>query len=434
MATEQQIATSKSTELRWKLAALLKDDCSHSITAPASSPAAALAVHEAVQRADVIISHIEVNEKHGVGVLIQKIFGDQPNVISIRSQNHFNGEQHFGKTSFCLTHAGHSRPQAYLSVIEALHSQDVKRVMCIPYYADDVRSALAVTDSFGVPLCTYIMDDHNIHSDGIPDDLMAELLAKSLLRLAISPELRAVYESKYGHEFWLLPPVVSGDLLLTEPAPTVDTADGNLRAAIIGNVWGARWLELLRKTVRGSKISVDWYCGTALHWHDCTKEDLAAEGIYVRGGLPESELAPLLRKYAFVILPSGTLDNEDDRRAIARLSLPSKVPFILGTSNTPIIVLGSPQTAASRFIHHFKIGTTAEYSTPSLLRAANEIAAPATQFAMRQNAARMTPVFSSEGISDWIWNSLELRRPYDQRFEALMGKQVYDRAEGWLSG
>ena len=70
-------------------------------------------------------------------------------------------------------------------------------------------SALAVRQTYGVPLCTYIMDDNNVASRGIPDDLMAELLENSALRLAISPELREAYEEKYGLKFWLLPPVVA---------------------------------------------------------------------------------------------------------------------------------------------------------------------------------------------------------------------------------
>jgi hypothetical protein len=38
---------------------------------------------------DVIVSANEVNQRHGTGILIQKIFGDSPNVVSIRSRNDY---------------------------------------------------------------------------------------------------------------------------------------------------------------------------------------------------------------------------------------------------------------------------------------------------------------------------------------------------------
>ena len=55
----------------------------------------------------------------------------------------------------------------------------VSRVLCVPYTADDLVSALALKEMFNAPLCTYLMDDNNIGSQGISDELMREALEKS---------------------------------------------------------------------------------------------------------------------------------------------------------------------------------------------------------------------------------------------------------------
>ena len=68
-----------------------------------------------------------------------------------------------------------------------------------------------------------------------------------------------------------------------------------------------------------------------------------------------------LRQTPFVVLPSGTLDGFDDRRFIAQLSFPSRIPYILATSHSPILVLGSPATAAAHVVRRLGIGLSALY-------------------------------------------------------------------------
>jgi len=406
---------SRSAQLRAKLSSLIPNQ----LAVPGSG------VDKDLVLADVIITHNEINEKHGVGVLTLKIFTERSKFIAIRSQNHFNGEHKFGRFGLCLSHAERSRPQVYASVLQALEGYTVDRLVCIPYYPDDVRSAIAIKDIFDTPLCTYIMDDQNICcSDGIPNALLSELLAKSSLRLAISPELRAAYENKFGLKFWLLPPVVSAGLIQCEVDPAQNPEGQSPRGMIIGNIWGARWLELLRKTVRESGVQLEWYCDGGLRWHNCTESDLVKDGILVHAFPQTAALVPFLRRSPFVVLPSGTLDETDDRRAIAQLSLPGKVPFVLATSNTPIIVLGSSETAAAKFIRRFRIGTSAAYTTEDFLKAVEYVTSPEVQLNLRRNAAAMARSFSAQGIQEWIWESLQLGRPCDQRFEQLFSDAV----------
>jgi hypothetical protein len=135
--------------------------------------------------ADAIVTHVEVCGCHGVGRLVQMLFDGEPNILSIRSANLYGGRQEFGGLGLCVAHEDKSRDAVFCRVLEAVGQTTVKRVLCIPYFADDVRTALALREIFGVPLRTYIMDDQNVCADGIPDDLMRELAGVRQLELVV---------------------------------------------------------------------------------------------------------------------------------------------------------------------------------------------------------------------------------------------------------
>jgi FkbM family methyltransferase len=372
----------------------------------------------------VLITPNEINARHGTGVLVSKIFGDTPDLVTIRTRNDYEAEQNFGAHSFCLPHTRFSRPEIFAIINKWLAGVvGVQRIVCVPYYAEDVLVALAVKEIFDAPLCTYIMDDNNIHAYAIPENLMQEVLAKSDLRLAISAEMRQAYESRYRHKFWLLPPVVSDELILANVnLPVTKKADAASSGVMIGNIWAQNSLELLRRTIRGSGTQLHWYCnnGKAPVWTDIKVEELAADGIMMHAGLPEAEMAAVLRESAFAVMPSGTLDRKDDQAAIAHLSLPSRVPFIMSTSHTPIIVIGNRQTASARFVERFQIGTVCDYETTSYTQAVERVTETETQRAMRTRACRLAPTFAASGAADWLWKTLEQGIPPDMKYERLM--------------
>ncbi|MBW4604813.1 MAG: FkbM family methyltransferase [Calothrix sp. FI2-JRJ7] len=374
------------------------------------------------QTFDVIITCNEVNERHGTGVLLRRIFKDSPNIFSIRSCNHYGGEHDFGEESACLPQVMLSRADIFAHVLQTFQHQNVRRILCIPYYPSDVLVAIAIKEVFNIPLCTYIMDDQNICSNGIPDSLMRELLDKSSLRLAISPEMRQAYEGKYRLKFWVLPPVVSNQLLQLQVSESALTSEHPKAGILVGNIWDQSWLDLLRESVRDSGVKLDWYCNNASNcqWLSFDINELERDGIFLHHPLPEVELVPLLRKYSFAIIPSGTLDANDDRRFIAELSLPSRIPFIFATSNTPIIVLGNKKTAVARFVERFQIGITAEYSSSSFSEAVSYVTKSENQLLMRQNATTLAENFGSQGMAEWIWQSLERGEAADIKFEKLM--------------
>jgi hypothetical protein len=373
-----------------------------------------------VREADAIITHIEVNGQHGVGALTSRLFAGYPNILSIRSANYYNGEQDFGELHLCLSHEDPSRDAVFQTTLNALGENTVRRVLCVPYFADDVRNALAIKEIFGVPMCTYLMDDQNVCVDGIPDDLMRELLAKSALRLGISPELCFAYELKYGCKIHFLPPVVTARYIQSQTRAPEMRREG----VIIGNIWGQRWLDLLRETVRHSGVTLRWYSNGNFRWLNCSKEDLVRDGIIPHEGapVPDEELVEILRQAPFAVVPTGVLDDTDDRRFIAWLSLPSRIPYIVATSHAPIVVLGDPRTGAARFVEQHLVGVVAPYKAEAFRAVVDDLLLPEVNLGIRRMALALAGRFTDVGTAEWIWQSLARGEPLDRRYEDMLPK------------
>jgi len=381
-----------------------------------------------LREADVIVTPNEVTDRHGTGVILNRIFGECPNILSIRSANFYH-EHWLGDADLCLGHEGLSRAESFERVLWALNGSTARRVLCVPYHRDELITAVILKELFAAPLCMYLMDDNNIFRHDIPDELMREALNKSALRLAISPELRDAYEQKYHLKFWVVPPVVSDTSVQTNPRFPIGKHVQERIGVLVGSLWSLKWLEQLRQTVNQSRLEVHWYGNSAFWSNQVSANELAQDGIIDCGFLAEGKLTQKVKEYPYAIVPSGTLDESDDRPELARLSLPTRVPYLLAASNTPMIVLGSPNTAAARFVNRFQIGKVIPYQGKQLRQVAEEICQPKQQLDFRTRAASQAPLFSARGLAGWIWQSLVLGEPQDERFE-----QVFARNEGEIVG
>lgn len=377
---------------------------------------------ETPENADAIVAHIEINDHHGVGVLLGRLFGHSGNVVSIRSKNFYEGRQDFGAMHVCLSHGNATRDSVFWNVLQSLGCGTIGRVLCVPYFPDDALTAIALKEAYGAPLCTFLMDDQNLHADGIPDSLMSELLAKSALRLAISPQMCAGYEAKYRHKMFFMPPLAPSRLIPTQLNRLGDDELRQRQPLILGNIWGQQWVELLRRTVRGSGIQIRWFNNGQFPWLSCTIEDLARDGILAQQGSPEPDdtFVETLRQAPFVVIPSGTLTEDDDRRFIAQLSFPSRIPYIMATSHTPILILGSPETAAAQVVTRLGIGMVTPYDQEHFQRAVERMASPDVNLAMRRAAFAASERFTDAGADEWIWQSLARCEPVDSRYEDLL--------------
>jgi hypothetical protein len=371
--------------------------------------------------ADVIVTPCEVNELHGTGTLLLRVFQDSSSIVSLRTSNFYDGRQSFGAARFCLPLAQVSRRDVASWLRWYIGGMKVRRILTTPYMPADAELTLATQETSGAALCTYIMDDKNVCAEGISDSLMRELLSKSDLRLVIGPEMRDAYEDKYGMKFWVMPPLVPEELVHRTPR-ALNGVDPR-RGVLLGNIWGQRWLDMLRTAFRGSGFSIDWYCNSSNPAGlSFDRAEMERDGVRFMEPVEESRLPSVLSKYPFAVVPSDTLDGSSPAsvRAIAELSLPSRIPTIVATSHLPVLVMGHPSTSAAGFVSRFELGAVVPYETAAVKRTLKDLLRPERQTAIRQRAAALSGSLSAHGSAEWIWRSLDQGRACDSRYEDLM--------------
>src|SRR4030095_15270704 len=103
----------------------------------------------------------------------------------------------------------------------------------------------------------------------------------------------------------------------------------------------------------------------------------------------EERLASELRKYPFVLVPAGVLDEGDSNKGVAGLSLPGRLLFAAACSHTPVLLVGSDRTCGARFIRHFQIGEVVPYDAAKIRDAIGRLTSPERQQQMRRNHAKI---------------------------------------------
>lgn len=377
---------------------------------------------------DVVVTANEINDMHGTGPLVKRLFKGRRNVFCIRAQNDW-GVHDFGDWNVCIPQQGKPRSECFRSVLRVLGGRKVNTVVCVPFLVDELLSSIALQASFDAKLCVYLMDDQNVACSNIPDALMREFLERCSLRLATHAELRYAYERKYGLKFHILPAIVPDHLVPTAssrpgdqaPRPTLPAKQfsESRTGALIGSFWDQTWFDRTCAVLEQCDCNIDWYGNNKSPWLTFPDQVLKRAGIKPFGVVPEPQLAEKLPDYPFVIVPVGALDDEESNKGVAFLSLPGRILFVLATSHVPILIMGSDKTCGARFVRHFQVGEVAPYSAMRLSGAIDRLLDPENQKRLRQNAAAIGQRFSDRGIVDWLADSIERGAPADARFEEI---------------
>lgn len=372
--------------------------------------------HPAVSSATVLITHAEVCNRHGTGALLAKIFADDPGLVIFYSRDYFK-ENLIGIRTHHLEQPETDLGTAKIRVSKLLRNVSVRRIFCVPFYPDDVLTAIAAKELTGAPLVVYIMDDQNVFTSGIPDRWMNPLIERADLCFAISDVLQQGYQKKFNRPFWFLPPVASAQWF--PPGVLASPQNSPACGVLIGNVWNLETLALLRATIRESGQPMHWFGNAGKPFIELDPFELSREGIALHPNLPDAELVPRLRTFDYGILPSGMLTGDSEHDWLFRASLPSRLIYMSCTAHLPILVLGDPDTTAGRFVAKLGLGTTCPYESHAFSMAVGRITDQKPCREIRERAAEIAPVFASESVADWIWRSLELKRPLDDRYESI---------------
>jgi len=366
--------------------------------------------------ATLCVTRVELNNRTGGGVILAQIFAREPALAVIYSLELFDGDG-VGDISEPVVHWSDDPVQAMAPTAAMLEGHEVRRILCAPQTNSDVLSATAAAELTGAPLVTFIMDDSNVFRDGISDEAMRLLVDRSEICFAISPLLCEVHAQKFGHPFWLLPPV--NDARLFAPADLEPPANPAPRGVMIGNIWSADVLAELRCTIRESGLRLDWYGNAGRPFLEPDPTDLARDGITLHPNLADEELIPELRKCDYAIMPSRTLSESDEHDFLYRASLPSRLVYLFTTAHLPVVVLGGADTTAAKFVTGFGLGAVSPYEPKRFAAAVEQVTAPPERDAIRGRAAALSPSFAAEPVADWIWRSAAIGRPVDDRYERL---------------
>jgi tetratricopeptide (TPR) repeat protein len=367
---------------------------------------------------DLLLSHVEVTRLQGTGVLITRFFPDASRFVTVRSRTLYKGAVDFGGDHFSIDLPGLTESARKRILQRLLAAYQIRRILCIPFFASDFLHACAAREITGAPLCTYVMDDQVLYAREVSVSLAQRVFDASDLRLAISAEMIAEYSEKFGCSFGLLPPVVT--TLANEVPNDWSPQSGNVRRCVmVGNIWSARQFEQLRTFTRVAGLKVDWFGNSKVAWLPQDKSALERDGIFCQGFLSEEQLAQRLAKYPFVLLPSGTLDGTEDNEWLTRLSLPSRMVFILTKTQTPMLVLGSASTAAARFVEQFGLGVSSNYAPAEAQEKIEQITSPVRRSQWLANARRLSPCFYMPDCGDWIWRSLEQKTVQPTPFRSI---------------
>lgn len=367
---------------------------------------------------DLLVTHIEICRLHGTGVLLERYFGGGDRLISLRGRSLYEGRSDLPAKCLTLSLPDLSAEEERHILQLLLASFKIRRILSIPYYVEDVRRTRLVREITGAPLCVYVMDDQTVHATGLKPEEFKPLLAAADLRLVISPEMRAAYESTFGLSFEVMPPLLTSarGRLANKWQPR---GHQPAAAALVGNIWSAQQFQQVREFVRRSGLRVDWFGNNKARWLPADPKDYEADGIFARGFLAENELARQLVQYPFVIIPSGKLDGTEDNEWLTRLSLPSRMVFILGQAMTPMLVLGHAKTAASRFVEEFGLGLVVPYDEPDPRRAVAPLLDPGRRQGFMARIAACADQLVLPDAGSWIWSSLEAGRALPAPFHAL---------------
>ncbi len=354
---------------------------------------------------DLLICGSEMDRGHGTGVLMQRAYPESSDFVVLRSQTLYGGSEVFGGSHLVVSGEGRTDAELRRELRMRLASFNIRRILCVPFGPLDFRNAILTRQLRQVPLATYVMDDQAAYSDAVDDQLATDLFAASDLRLAISPEMADTYEQRFGSPFAIMPPLVSqpGGEVINRWTPKMRRAN---HAIMVGNVWSLAQFARLRALVKATGLKIDWFGNPKLVLSHFDEDQLSAEGIHCRGFIPESDLARALAEYPFTLVLSGTLDGTENNEWLSRLSLPSRMVFILTKTRTPMLVLGSPDTCAARFATGLGIGLTAPYEVTPLQRAINRLGNEHHRSDLIDRAHAVASSFIMPDAGKWIWESL----------------------------
>ena len=347
-----------------------------------------------------IVTAVELNDQHGTGIFVRNLLDDPSEVHVFCSKLIYGGaERHFRIPEDASLDS---------VTLQLIRNQPVDKILCVPYFPNEFRFAVKLKEKTGAPLCTFFRDDQNIFCNEVSSSDVQQLIDHSDLVLAISPEMAEAYSRKYNREVLFFPPFITPRAPLIKSRWKFSKSEETGRGVMIGNIWSQKRFTQILNLLGETGVSIDWYGhGGRAPWLEGNSVEWAKKGLKYHGWLEEGDLIQKLVEYPFILLPSGEMDESDDKLSFSKLSLPSRLIFLNARVGVPVLVLGHPETAAARFVRRWGTGISSPSRPGPFLEAMSQLHDSKFRDPLLANLENNASRWGHDNPGNAIWEALE---------------------------
>jgi hypothetical protein len=329
------------------------------------------------QPLDLFISETSVSNKHGLGITLQRVLGEElgcikrfihfgpfakayPPIENVRRRCRFFygpldveiiGPMMTGRFGgWCrdtpIEQWIHSQLAAYRTALMFPKKEQLKALIC-PQGLISILMLEALKKRRPVRYVTWIMDEHLLQYQsgkwaypGRLAEIMRRHLCEADTVVAISPALAQFYEDEFGvHSEVLFGP---GDPQ-NEPIYDLPRGERPLRIGYFGSIW--QWqhdaLAKFAQALRPGKEALHIY---SLHAH--LPKELRIPAVTLMKPVPKERITEAMREYDAVLIPIGF---QESQRKFSEFNIATKMSESLACG-TQTIVFGPPYAAMVQFL------------------------------------------------------------------------------------
>jgi len=367
---------------------------------------------------DFYLSEMSASDKHGGGLTLHRVLGDDLNKISyFIHANRFADDMApaAGLAGKCIskhsvwendavrqitgrTFAAKMRRKPAVVKKQAVklakladkqlgNKKELKALIC-PQGADAICTLAELQKRRKIKYITWVMDDHLVkyanggwQYDGWIEPVFAKHLQQADQVLVISPAMQAFYKERFNVE----------STVIFGPADDIALAGGfktpaasqDLKIGYFGAV--ARWqkdaLAALAQAIQGTNCSVDIYSAA-----ESVPGDILLPGVNFKGRIGADEVLATMQQYHAILLPIGFADEV---RNMSAFNIATKMSESLACG-VPVLAIGPPFAAMVAYLKQHQAAVVVEQAGISSIRTAFEVFSDGQQISkILNNAAKL---------------------------------------------
>lgn len=323
-----------------------------------------------------------------------------------------------------------NKAELYQSLIAITTGKKITKVMCMPASQSDMELAIALNNLYELDMISYIAEEEILFKSNISASVFTAFIHATDLIFVNSMNFKLSFEEKFAKQAFVLPALVSEDLVPTADAfvPAPNTKPGK-RGLILAKNWPLAKYYELTSGICLPGYQYDW----AIHPEQIlTKEQ---EQKLQNSKIGKIELynaeqkldLDLLQNYDFAVVLSHH-KKANNSKNYWHAYLPEVVTVMSAVTNIPLLAIGSKHSAIREFVEYFGLGLSADY----VIQDIQELLAPLFQHNAGKNyrlkAFQLWQNLSIKQLTAYLQTTTEDRA---ETKKALMAKiDIFQRSTG----